>query len=165
MSMAEYFLKSALARRAANEGVKVAETVANVAKAEAQTATGLRNLGLGDDIIKTFSRPQPEGFVRQAATQTQQTVRHAGDAFTQAPQTGGLTFASKTRTQATQPTLQSKQTTVTRPVSESLDDILPSNNPALNEIDDFWNQRMSQQANDYLDDVYKSIDDSLGLGW
>jgi len=167
MGFADYFLKTAIARQAASKGAKAVETVV---KAEAKVVNGLQTFG--DDIVKPFCKSKSDGFVRQAGTQTQQAVRHVGDTFTQVPKgtgltfqppkTGGLTFAPRTRTQSPQ---QPKPAQVTRPVVESLDDVLPPANPLNNGVDDFWNNRMSQQVNDYLDDVYKTIDDTLGFGY
>lgn len=166
MSFAEYFLKQKLVRQAASE---VAEAITKHADkatkaAESASITNQEIKSFAEQLGRAIKSPCRDGFVSQTQNATQQTVRHAGDTFVQVPKTGGLTFAPRTRTQSTQ-TIQTKQPQATRPVTESFDDILLPENQALNEIDDFWNERMSQHVNDYLDDVYKSIDDSLGLGW
>lgn len=160
MGFADYIIKSGIARRAADQGAKVVETMSKVANVEAKVVTGMESLG--DDIVKAFSKPQSEGFVRQATVESQQSVRHAGDTFAQIPKT---CVAPSTRVDAREATIQAKTATSSRQATEPFGDVLPFENPVINEIDDFWNERMSQHANDYLDNLYKTFDDNFGLGF
>ena len=155
MGFAEMIIKSRLAAQQSGNAGKVVQTVVDAVKGEVPAVVkGMENFA--DDIAKVFSRPRPEGFVRQTA-QASSNVRHAGDTFAQA-RTGGLTFAPRTKPREFVP--QPSTPTTVNPV---LDDAIGYN--PVNSADDFWNNRMSQQANEYLDDVYRTIDDTLFPSW
>ncbi len=137
MGFADYLIKARLA--AQNSGKlqnSIRKTVNEIAENGAQNPLS----NLGDDLQKIFGAPKSDDFVRQSTAQCTQSVRHYGDTFKRAEHT-------------TMPR-NADNLSYTGEKNAISDDVLES-------TDDFWSNRQSEMVDDYMDDVYKSIDDRL----